>query len=169
MTVLDVGCGTGALLQVLAETVPDVELVGLDLSGRMLDIARRRVSPPVTLVRGDVQHLPFVPRSFDRVVSVSALHFWPDPARALRELVRVLADDGELVITDWCDEYLVCRLCDRLLRIVDPAHQRIYTRAQCRDLLAASGVTVRRLERYKISWLWGLMTAVGVSAVKGEK
>jgi hypothetical protein len=48
---------------------------------------------------------------------------------------------------------------DRWLRWVDPAHSRMYGAAECEALLKDAGLVEVRVERYKISWLWGLMTA----------
>jgi hypothetical protein len=80
---------------------------------------------------------------------------------------RVLAPGGKILITDWCDDYLACRLCSLYLRWSGAAFHRIYSAGECRDLFAGSGYSTR-VERYKISWLWGLMTATAVKAVPGE-
>jgi len=162
--VLDVGCGTGVLLQRIVDRHPDARPSGVDLSPAMLAQARRRLPARVTLEVADVEALPFPPHSFDLVLSLSSFHFWPAPRRALVELRRVLRPGGRLVITDWCDEYLACRICDRILRLLDRAHQRIYGRSECAALLASAGFEVSSLDRYRISWLWGLMTAVATSS-----
>jgi ubiquinone/menaquinone biosynthesis C-methylase UbiE len=158
--VLDVGCGTGVLLGRILERYPGSQVTGVDLSPAMVAQARRRLPQGVPLAVADAEALPFPAHRFDMVVSVSSFHFWPAPRLALAELRRVLRPGGRLVVTDWCDEYLACRVCDRILRLVDRAHQRIYTRSECAALLTAAEFQVRSLERYRISWLWGLMTAV---------
>jgi ubiquinone/menaquinone biosynthesis C-methylase UbiE len=160
--VLDVGCGTGTLLERIVDRYPDSQVTGVDLSPAMVAQARRRLPRRVTLEVADAEALPFPAGSFDMVMSVSSFHFWPAPKGALAELRRVMRPGGRLVITDWCDEYLACRICDRILRLVDRAHQRIYGRSECAALLAGAGFQVSSLERYRISWLWGLMTAVAI-------
>jgi ubiquinone/menaquinone biosynthesis C-methylase UbiE len=161
--VLDVGCGTGVLLKRLLDRYPGAHLTGVDLSPAMVELARRRLPGRVTLEVGDVEALPFASSSFDLVMSTSSFHFWPAPKQALAELRRVLRPGGRLVITDWCDEYLACRLCDRLLRVINPAHQRIYGRSECAALLVGADFRMTRVERYRIGWLWGLMTAVATA------
>lgn len=158
--VLDVGCGTGLLLERIVDRYPDSQVTGVDLSPAMVAQASRRLARRVTLEVADAEALPFSTHSFDLVLSVSSFHFWPAPKDALAELRRVLRPGGRLVITDWCDEYLACRICDRILRLVNRAHQRIYGRSECSALLARAGFQVSSLERYRISWLWGLMTAM---------
>lgn len=156
--VLDLGCGTGTLLQRIAENPLGVSCCGLDVSRRMLSLAAQR-APTVPLLRADAHQLPFAPGSFDLVVSTSALHYWREPNRVLAEIRMVLDRSGGLVITDWCDDFLACRICDRILRIVDRAHARIYGSRELRGLLERSGYRLLGLDRYKINWFWGLMTA----------
>ncbi|HEX3232895.1 MAG TPA: class I SAM-dependent methyltransferase [Gemmatimonadales bacterium] len=157
--VLDVGCGTGVLLGRLVGRSPFREVTGVDLSPGMVAQARRRLPASVRLLVGDAEALPFAAASFDVVVSASSFHYWTAPTRGLDELRRVLRPGGHLVITDWCDDYLACRLCDRVLRLVNPSHAPIYGGRECGALLSRARFQVTSLERYRISWLWGLMTA----------
>lgn len=154
---LDIGCGTGRLL---AGAPGDVRPVGVDLSLAMTAIARRRMGCQAHLLVGDAEQLPFASGSFDVIVSSSSFHYWPSPGAALSEIARLLRPSGRLIITDWCDDYLACKVCDRFLRWLDPGHQHIYTEAACRNLLHEAGYTAISVERYRISWMWGLMTAV---------
>jgi hypothetical protein len=64
------------------------------------------------------------------------------------------------VITDWCDDYFACRLCNIYLRMTNRAYYKTYRQRECGDLLRAAGFGNVQIERYKINWLWGLMTAV---------
>lgn len=123
--VLDVGTGPGHLLVEISRQNPHLELVGLDLSRTMLKIAKDVIgqaarpyagtSPlkpflgsvatkascqPIQLVRGDVRNLPFPDGSFDLVVSTLSIHHWHDPARGIRECLRVTAPKGRCWIYD---------------------------------------------------------------------
>jgi ubiquinone/menaquinone biosynthesis C-methylase UbiE len=94
--VLDVGCGTGVLLERLAGRG---EAVGLDLSPDMLAKAAQRQDKRgfrAPLVCGDVQHLPFRDGAFESVVSTFAINAVPDLESALREMLRVLRAGGSL-------------------------------------------------------------------------
>jgi ubiquinone/menaquinone biosynthesis C-methylase UbiE len=97
---LDLGCGTGVLLEQVRTRWRGARAVGVDLSAEMLAEAQRRLGTETLLVQGDVSHLPFPARSFDVIVSNSSLHYWPDPELALAEAARVLRVDGRLVLTD---------------------------------------------------------------------
>lgn len=155
---LDIGCGTGTLFQRLG-TSSKWALVGVDISLDMLAVASGKKIACASFAQGSAYALPFRAGSFDIVVSCSAFHYWRHPRRALDEMARVLKSSGRLVITDWCHDYLTCRLCDLYLKITDPAHQRMYRSEECIRLLSQAGFKPLELDRYKISWLWGLMTA----------
>ncbi len=157
--ILDVACGTGALLQAIRHADPEARLSGTDLSAEMLAVARRRLGATADLRPGRADALPFDDGAFDVVVSTNAFHFFPRPEAALREMWRVLRPGGRLVVTDWCDDFLACRMCDLLLRLVGRAHRRIYGSAGCRRLVEAAGFEAVSVDRYKIDWLWGMMTA----------
>ncbi len=159
--VLDAGCGTGALLHALASRQRKLELAGLDLSPEMLEIARARLGDRAELRQGRLEAMPFDDLSFDLVISTSVFHYLRRPGEALAEVWRVLRPGGRILITDWCDDYLVCRLFDPLLRLFNRAHFRTYGGDQCVALLRVAGFEQVEVERYKINLAWGMMTARG--------
>jgi ubiquinone/menaquinone biosynthesis C-methylase UbiE len=158
--VLDVGCGTGELLRRLRAKYPDAALAGLDPVPEMLAVARDKLSGKEDLRIGYADSLPWTGGSFDVVVSCNMFHYISHPVEALREMARVVRHGGSVVLTDWCDDYLACRLCNLYLRLTNRAFYKTYRQAECVDLLHRAGFSDVRLERYKINWLWGLMTAV---------
>ncbi len=158
--VLDVGCGTGELLSRLAAKHPEVTLAGLDPVPEMLAMAKAKLSTKVDLRVGWANALPWPDASFDMVVSCNMFHYITHPIAAVREMDRVLVPGGRLLITDWCDDYLMCRMCTAYLRLMSKAHFKTYREDECAALLREAGHAQPRIERYKISWLWGLMTAV---------
>ena len=89
--VLDVGTGTGAAARLAAARFPEAEVVGVDLSERMLDEARRLSdSERITYQAADAEHLPFDDASFDLVVLSNMIPFFD-------ELARVVGPQGQLV------------------------------------------------------------------------
>lgn len=158
--VLDVGCGTGELLRRVRANVPDAVLAGLDPVPEMLDVAREKLSGRDDLRVGYADRLPWNAGTFDVVVSCNMFHYISEPLTALREMARVLRPTGALVLTDWCDDYIACRICNLYLRLTNRAFYKTYRQAECLELLKVAGYEIQSFERYKISWLWGLMTAV---------
>ncbi len=107
-SVLDVGTGTGRILQLLGH---DAErAVGLDSSHSMLSVARANLERAemrgIDLRQGDVYSPPFDRNSFDLIVIHQVLHFLDDPARAVREAARLLTPGGRLLIVDFAPHSL---------------------------------------------------------------
>lgn len=97
--VLDVGCGDGAYG--LSAARRGARVTGVDASSRMLEAARGRAASnhiDLELREGDVRRLPFEDSSFDVVLAVTVLCFVEDASAAVREMARVLAPGGRLVI-----------------------------------------------------------------------
>ena len=93
-TVLDVACGTGIVARLAADRVgPTGTVTGVDLNEGMLTVARR-LRPDIEWRQGDAADLPFGDHAFDVVLCQSALMFFPDPTRALREMGRVCKPGG---------------------------------------------------------------------------
>ena len=100
---LDVGCGTGALLRQLAGRLTgDAELCGVDPAPRMVAEARKRIGhdPRVRLEQAAAERLPFADASFDLVASALAFDHWADQQLGLSECARVLRAPGRLVLGD---------------------------------------------------------------------
>ncbi len=155
---LDVGCGTGTLLAALEKLNPETHLAGIDPTREMLDIAGRRLSKKVHIGQSWAEELPFADEHFDFVVSCNMFHYIREPLLALKEMMRVLKPTGRLVMTDWCNDYLTCRMLDLFLRIFNKAHFKTYKQSECYQLLLSSGFDGIEIDRYKIDWFWGMMT-----------
>ena len=158
--VLDIGCGTGILLGALSLSAPTLHLVGADPTPEMLEVARISIGNRAMLVESYAEQLPFTSRTFDVVVSTSTFHYFRDPAGALTEVTRVLHSDGRVVITDWCADYLLYRCSEPLIRTFHRVPFRAYSQEELQELLAEASFSDIRIDRYKINWFWGLMTAV---------
>lgn len=102
-SVLDVACGHGAQLVPLAKAVgKEGRLVGIDLSQKMLDKAKSELAKrnlQAQLLKMDAESLDFPDASFDALTCGSALYFFPDPQKALREFFRVLKKGGYLALS----------------------------------------------------------------------
>lgn len=100
---LDVGTGTGRMLQLLSSRVG--QAIGVDSSREMLAAARSNLADPAygncAVRQADMYHLPWPDGSFDLAIAHMVLHFADDPANAVAEAVRVLRTDGRLLIVDF--------------------------------------------------------------------
>jgi ubiquinone/menaquinone biosynthesis C-methylase UbiE len=146
---LDVGCGTGAAVRAAAEVVERV--VGVDLSSKMLAEARERASglSDVEFVEGDSEDLPFGDGEFTAVLCTTSLHHYPRPEKAAREMARVLAPGGRVVIGDGTSDAIVMKVSDFVLRKFEPGHVHFHRVEDLRRLLQDAG-----LERAEARSVW---------------
>lgn len=135
---LDAGCGTGGMLDVLRKIIPNARLTGIELSARALELASARETG-AELVQGSVSELPFPEETFDRVLSIDVLtHAAVDETRALREAHRVLRPAGKLIINVAAFEFL------KGAHDVAVDVDRRYTRGQLTNLLKAANFSIER-------------------------
>jgi ubiquinone/menaquinone biosynthesis C-methylase UbiE len=117
--VLEVAVGTGLNLPLYPG---EATLTGLDLSERMLALARDRAGElgrEVTLRQGTAHALPFAGESFDTVVCTFGLCAIPDPDVAVDEMIRVLRPGGLLILVDHvASSSWIARAGQRLLELV---------------------------------------------------
>lgn len=99
---LDLGCGTGALSEVILHRSAPRQVIGLDQSEAFVSFARTRLSsPPIEFQIGDARSLPFEDATFDAAVSGLVLNFVPEPAQALAEMRRTVRPGGTVAVYVW--------------------------------------------------------------------
>jgi ubiquinone/menaquinone biosynthesis C-methylase UbiE len=97
--ILDVGCGTGALLRLAAERFPAATRTGIDPAEQMITRAAK-ADPTARFRMAPAEDLPLGDDEFDLVLSTNSFHNWPDQAAGIAEIGRVLAPGGALVLVD---------------------------------------------------------------------
>lgn len=99
---LDVGCGTGALTEMILETATPRAVKGIDPSVGFVEYAKQRASSPLASFDvGDAQSLPVRAASFDAAVAGLVLNFVPDPFRAVAEMARAVRPEGVVAAYVW--------------------------------------------------------------------
>jgi ubiquinone/menaquinone biosynthesis C-methylase UbiE len=131
--ILDLGCGTGLLLNRLAARFPDLQGTGLDLSTQMLRQARQRNQhhPRLIFVRGNAESLPFADNQFDAVFNTISFLHYPNPEQVFAQVSRVLRPQGHFYLVDWA--------FDRRLSI-SQANVRFYSPQQREQLGINTGL-----------------------------
>jgi SAM-dependent methyltransferase len=94
--VLDVGCGTGCLVRRIAPLVSAGLAAGMDVSDAMVRRAEALSAalPNIVFSCGEVDDIPWDSSSFSKLLSVESAYYWPDPAKGLSEIFRVLSPGG---------------------------------------------------------------------------
>jgi SAM-dependent methyltransferase len=143
--VLDVGCGVGDVVGLMAQAVGTSGLaVGLDLSDALLEIARER-NPGAEFVLGDATTLPFPDDSFDGTQAERILQHVVDPVRALQEMVRVTRPGGTIILVepDWGSVLLDAgaeTTADRVARAVEQRIRHPHVGRKLRRWMAIAGM-----------------------------
>lgn len=104
--VLDVGGGTGKLLEKVLEKQPEAEGYLLDKSWNMV----KESSKIDSIVLGKACRSPFSSNSFDFVLCTDALHHFENKRESLREMMRVLKPDGEIIILEMDARSLITKI-----------------------------------------------------------
>lgn len=103
--VLDIATGTGDLAIQFADKLPDSEIIGLDLSEGMLNVARKKIAGTdleknLTFIKGDSERLPFEDNSFQAITVSFGIRNFEELEKGLSEIYRVLAPGGIFVILE---------------------------------------------------------------------
>lgn len=158
---LEVGVGTGLSLQYLP---PDIEITGIDLSQKMLDVAHRRVAHDgfqhVKLLKMDATHLDFPENTFDRVLAAYFISVVPEPVKVVREMMRVCKPGGYLVfLNHFHGESPIKRAIEKL---ISPVCYRIgfKTDLDLHQLMRETGLEIERLERIDFAGHWKAVRCV---------
>ncbi len=100
LRVLDVGCGPGALTQVLVDRLGVDAVSGVDPSAAFVEATRARL-PGVDVRRASAEEIPHAAGAFDAAMAQLVVHFMPDPVAGLREMARVTTVAGMVAACVW--------------------------------------------------------------------
>ena len=151
-TVLDVACGPGLVVVAFARVVKHA--TGIDITPAMLERATLHAAEQgvsnVTWRQGDVLPLPYPDASFSMVTSRFAFHHFLDPFAVLREMVRVCAPGGTVVVVDTAPAPDRVDAFNRVELLRDPSHVRALTLDEHLDFFRRAGVPEPRVTRYRL-------------------
>jgi ubiquinone/menaquinone biosynthesis C-methylase UbiE len=144
--VLDIGSGTGILLPFLiAELGDEGKIVALDFSEEMLCQAKAKNFPPIVrFAQADVLAIPLADNSVDLAICNSAFPHFDDKARALKEIARVLRNNGRLVICHTMSRAMINQLHQSIGGAV--ANDLLPDEFQLRGLIKQAGLKVTHYE-----------------------
>ena len=141
-TLLDVACGGGIVVCAFAPHVKHA--TGIDVTPAMLDRARQHAAEKavgnVTWDRGDVTCLPYPDAAFDIVVTRFSMHHFTEPLQVMREMVRVCAPGGRVVVVDMyaSDDPAKAAEWNRAERLRDPSHVRCLSLGELTSLFQSA-------------------------------
>ena len=101
--ILEIGSGTGKLINKMALKIDNGLIEGIDFSSEMVSIARKRneqniAKEKVKIVEGNFDEISYEKDSFTKACSVNTLYFWPSPASTTKKLAEILKPGGKLIL-----------------------------------------------------------------------
>jgi ubiquinone/menaquinone biosynthesis C-methylase UbiE len=148
--ILDVGSGPGYVSLMLAAQYPTVSVTGVDYSRTQVRFANRlRTRKGITnceFIQGNAMELPLEDGSFDIVISVGSIKFWPDKVRGLREIKRVLVPNGLAFIVE-SDAGFEEKEFDRYASRFDAWYVSSYFVKKHMRLVFSQSITTKEAER----------------------
>lgn len=150
---LDVGCGTGPMIELLLRELPDKKYTGVDLTPRMIEVAQEKKLANTKFVVGDSENLPFAEDSFDVVVCTNSFHHYPHPQAFFNGVARVLRAGGRLVLRDYTSNGFMIWLMNHfempLAHLAGHGDVKIYSCKEIREMCGKAGLKVLKLEKQK--------------------
>ena len=153
-TMLDIACGGGLVVCAFAPHVK--QATGFDMTPAMLGQAEKLAGEKgltnVSWRQGDATVLPYAGASFDIVTSRFSFHHFPDPPAVLREMVRVCAPGGRILVIDSYASEDAGKAAEfnRLELLRDPSHVRNLALSELKGLFAAAGLGEPQLSFYEL-------------------
>ncbi len=146
----DAGCGTGAMLKLLAKDVPGKEFYGIDLSEKMIEVAKEN-GGNIHFQQGDCETLPYPDESFDVVTCSMSFHHYPHVEKFFLNVGRVLKPGGRLILRDMTSRsafilWIINNIELPLANLVGKGDVHCYSRAEVKELCERSGLQLENFE-----------------------
>lgn len=139
---LDIGCGTGMALAFAGERNGwEGTYYGVDLSERMIEKARENFKEKKNFhfIQANSEFVPLPDNSFDDIICTNSFHHYFHPDLALKEMYRLLKPSGRLYLLDPVTDSVAMKIIDKILKIADKAHVRMYSTKEFKDMFSIAG------------------------------
>jgi ubiquinone/menaquinone biosynthesis C-methylase UbiE len=148
---LDCGCGTAPMLSLLKEKYPDRHYTGIDLTPKMIEVAKAKKMQGVELVVGDCEKLPFTAETFDVVICCQSFHHYPNVQDFFNSVCRVLRPGGRLILRDMTSNcppvrWFMNNVEMRIINLTGHGDVHVYGRNEVQDLCSRAGLKMELFE-----------------------
>ncbi len=149
---LDCGCGTAPMLSLLHEKYPEKHYTGIDLTPKMIEVAKSKQMENVDLIVGDCENLPFAENSFDVVICCQSFHHYPNVQDFFHSVYRVLRPNGRLILRDMTANTAAARWFFNhiempVINLTGHGDVHVYGRDEVRQLCKNAGLQMELFEK----------------------
>ena len=138
-SMLDVGCGTGELINIIKSKNDKAKYYGLDLSENMIKVAESKLGNNAMLAVGDSENLPYEDSEFDLILCNDSFHHYPNPEKVLSEMYRVLKDNGYLIIGECAQPIISREIVNIFMKFSSDGDVKIYSKKEFIKMLIKVG------------------------------
>lgn len=144
--ILDAGCGTGELLKLLP-LQKNLKLYGIDVSDKMLEVAKGKLKNKVNLKLSSVENVNFKNNYFDYVFSEDAFHHYANYEIVMKNFYRILKKNGKLVVADFDFGFIL----NKIFHFLEPGNNKMHSKKQFIELFKKYGF--KKIKQKKISFI----------------
>lgn len=149
-TLLDIDCGTAPMISLLKEKYPSKKYTGIDLTPKMIEVAKSKNLDNTEFVVGDAENLPFKNNSFDIIINSQSFHHYPNPQNFFNEVSRVLKPNGKLILRDNTSAKWVLWIMNNielpLANLIGHGDVKAHSLDEVREYCKISNLKVEKLE-----------------------
>jgi ubiquinone/menaquinone biosynthesis C-methylase UbiE len=143
MNFLDIGCGTGWAIGQAARLIDFKGLFyGVDLSEKMIKKAADNFKeyPNFHFITANSESIPLEDNLFDIIICTNSFHHYLHPDKAMNEISRLLKQGGRIYILDPAADSLIIKIVDKIIKIFEPGHVKIYSSEEFRVMMSEAGL-----------------------------
>ena len=150
--VLDCGCGTAPIISLLHEKYPQKHYTGIDITPKMIDVAKSKNLEGVTFVVGDCENLPFEENTFDAIICCESFHHYPNVQDFFNSVQRCLKPGGRLILRDMTMGLAISRwFCNHImipiLNMQNHGDVHVYGKQEVDELCKNAGLRMELFEK----------------------
>lgn len=151
-TVLDCGCGTAPIISLLHKKYPKKHYTGIDITPKMIEVAKAKDLQGTEFVVGDCENLPFEDNAFDAIICCESFHHYPNVQDFFNSVQRCLKPGGRLILRDMTLGLAISRwffnhVAIPILNLQKHGDVRIYGRKEVDDMCRNAGLKMELFEK----------------------
>jgi len=154
-TVIDLGCGTGRLLSLIANEFPNSILHGVDGTPEMIKTSRQRLKGKCALIQADLDD--YAPaHGYDIVISTTVLHHLNNPDNHIQTIQNALSNNGHAFISEFALDTIPLKLANIWWSRTQPSHKKAWSSSKLKKIICKNGFTITDKAILKPDKFWRL-------------